>query len=549
MLIMIALTFAPASIRAQVLLAPEPQSANQNVQCQTFDNPSAPLTRLRDHYLSGRWERLLAETRALLDNCAFVPEEADRALFTESSGANTTTHRPNYARDWYLIVLATVDRDDQPLIIRYLLHDPLPYAYTTATVGVPSEPRDIRGTKVNDASTPRLVQAFLAPKKALSLETRIQVTETADPLQEQIADVAKAVFDPSVIVPLLKGLIPPSSRAAAPSSTRGPIFASISRIFPPYERAEYKYTDVIRAPAMLDADKALLLRDKFDGQVEAALKAAEGAEKAAADATKAELEIRNSTTATAQEKARAVARRDSAVATASSRVQELDLARALSASASNYLLEQRDKDCSPALYRETCWSGLGLSLKTAKETFCLERTTFCMENRADLVLLRFGEVGQPPKTTTSSTSTTVTGIPFQRLTFGTLGAYVAGASAPKDRVKVDGGKVVADPIGRAMTSVVLNFHPRFNPKAPRMETGERWRGFIGAVLTPNLGISVGAGYGFLRNLSINAGYALLVIPTLRDGDTIDAAASDGTRPFRAGAAHVGFVGLGYKFGK
>jgi hypothetical protein len=268
-----------------------------------------------------------------------------------------------------------------------------------------------------------------------------------------------------------------------------------------------------------------------------------------ADATKAESDARNSTTATEQEKARAASRLKAAIATASNRVVELDLARMLASGAQKYLRDQQDKICSPAKYEDTCWTGLSLALKTAAETFCGDNVAFCMGERDELLRLRFTEVAQPPKTTTTSTSTTLSSIQYQRLSFGTVGAYIAEASAPKDRVKVDGGKVVADPIGRAMTSVVLNVHPKFNPKAPRMETGERWRTFVGAVLIPNLGISVGGGYGFLRTLSVNAGYALLVIPTLRKADQLDAAPSDGTQPFRVGAAHVVFVGFGYKFGK
>jgi hypothetical protein len=114
-------------------------------------------------------------------------------------------------------------------------------------------------------------------------------------------------------------------------------------------------------------------------------------------------------------------------------------------------------------------------------------------------------------------------------------------------VKLDGGKLAADPLGRALNAVVLNLHPPFNPKAPSMERRERLRGFLGAVITPNLGVTVGGGYGLLRALSVNAGYALLLIPTLRSGDELNVPPSDGKRPFRSGAAHTAYIGLGYKF--
>ena len=84
------LTLAPALTSAQVLLAPDPQPANQNVKCGEFDNPAVPLTALRDDYQSGRWEKLLADTRTLLGKCAFVTESADPKLFPA-----------NYTRDWY----------------------------------------------------------------------------------------------------------------------------------------------------------------------------------------------------------------------------------------------------------------------------------------------------------------------------------------------------------------------------------------------------------------------------------------------------------------
>ena len=59
------------------------------------------------------------------------------------------------------------------------------------------------------------------------------------------------------------------------------------------------------------------------------------------------------------------------------------------------------------------------------------------------MFLKFKEVGQPTKTVTTSASTTLSGIPYQRLSFSALGAYILGATSSKDRVKVDGGKVTA----------------------------------------------------------------------------------------------------------
>jgi hypothetical protein len=226
------------------------------------------------------------------------------------------------------------------------------------------------------------------------------------------------------------------------------------------------------------------------------------------------------------------------------------LAKDLSAAANTYVAAQSTKSCSPASYQETCWSGFEAALGKARLNYCLNNANFCSAGlRDELTLLHFVNVGMAEKTTAVTASTTLASIPYQRLSFGAVGAYIGGGSASRDRVKVAEGKVVADPMGRAMTAVVLNFHQRFNPKAPRMERGERWRGFTGVILTPNLGIAVGAGYGLLRSLSVNAGYGLLVTPALRDGDVLNEAPASSTKPFKAGPAHVWFVGFGYKFGK
>ena len=52
--------------RAQVLLEPVPQGANQNRECGSFANPSTPLTELRDHYTSGRWDSVSAGRLAIV---------------------------------------------------------------------------------------------------------------------------------------------------------------------------------------------------------------------------------------------------------------------------------------------------------------------------------------------------------------------------------------------------------------------------------------------------------------------------------------------------
>jgi hypothetical protein len=189
-------------------------------------------------------------------------------------------------------------------------------------------------------------------------------------------------------------------------------------------------------------------------------------------------------------------------------------------------------------------------MDTGYDRFCAREEPFCASSERDeLVRVRFKQAATAPKTVAATASTTLSVLPSQRLSFGLVSAYIAGASTSRDRVKVDGGKLTADPLGRALNAVVLNIHRPFNPKAPSMEKSERWRGFAGGVVGPNLGVVLGGGYGFMRSLSMNVGYALLWIPTLRDDDVFGETPTDGKRPFDSGAAHTVFLGIGYKFGK
>jgi hypothetical protein len=499
-----------SSVFAQIPLVPENQPNNQQVSCGSFENPASKIATLRDFYLAGKWLELVRETKSLLESCTYRAESSDPHLFPNS--------KPDFNRDWYTVVLGTVDSNDEPLVLRYIVHDPVPYPFSSTVLDIPAARRDARGRSRVDPMIPRLVQVFLAPTKAVVLQTRIQVSETPNPVTEQIADVLKAVVDPSIVVPLLKGIVPPSRGALAPARPLGPVLASVSRVFPPFSRGEYKYTDTLRVLPVLEGDKNLLLRADLDALVEAAGQALEAAEK------------NNSPNRQLLAK-------------------ELELAKQLSAKAASYLTKSGTTACAAATYQERCWLELEVLLDEGRETFCSGEPTFCDSERDELVAIRFKKATTPPKSVVATASSTAVVVPRERLSFGVVSAYIAAASASRDRVKVDGGKLTADPIGRALNAVILNVHPLFNPKAPVMEPQERIRIFVGGVVTPNLGATVGGGYGFLRNLSVNAGYALLWIPTLREGDVLGEAPVDGTKPFESGAAHAAFLGIGYKFGK
>jgi hypothetical protein len=105
----------------------------------------------------------------------------------------------------------------------------------------------------------------------------------------------------------------------------------------------------------------------------------------------------------------------------------------------------------------------------------------------------------------------------------------------------------ADPLSGTITLGTLIFRPAgTDPKARAFPASERWTLFVGGVLTPEFGLSGGAGFNLNRKISLNAGIAFLRIDTLKAGETVGSApVSD--KPLKNGVARTVFVGFGYNF--
>lgn len=114
--------------------------------------------------------------------------------------------------------------------------------------------------------------------------------------------------------------------------------------------------------------------------------------------------------------------------------------------------------------------------------------------------------------------------PLRHLSFGLLTSVALDVYGNDQRAKVDGGKVVADPLPRALNMVVMNFSAGYQAKtSQRIVRG--WpaiRGFTGVVFSPDIGISVGASWAILHNLGVNFGYAHLFITRPENGLEIGA---------------------------
>jgi hypothetical protein len=143
---------------------------------------------------------------------------------------------------------------------------------------------------------------------------------------------------------------------------------------------------------------------------------------------------------------------------------------------------------------------------------------------------------------------TLKNVPLQRYSFGLLAAYLPWAGTKGIRVKMDDGKIVADPLKRQISMAVLNgaFQP-YDPTRFSPSNQERHRWFVGAVITPDIG--VGGGYSFLivRGLAANIGGALIAVTSPAEGETVDSVPKNPKDPFQPTVAGGLFVGASYNF--
>jgi hypothetical protein len=172
------------------------------------------------------------------------------------------------------------------------------------------------------------------------------------------------------------------------------------------------------------------------------------------------------------------------------------------------------------------------------------------------------------KPTVASGKIALENSPESHMTFGLVTAFAPKIWGDDQRVKIDGNKVTADPLPRALQMVVLNWSPWvFQSKSTRRWDADAFfRPFAGVVFEPDIGASIGASFMVLSNFGFNVGYARLFISRPEAGlelgadleerlkDTAGNTTTDfkydaETRrdPLRRGARHAMFVGLSYNF--
>lgn len=139
---------------------------------------------------------------------------------------------------------------------------------------------------------------------------------------------------------------------------------------------------------------------------------------------------------------------------------------------------------------------------------------------------------------------TLTNSPPTRVNFGAIvGGLVGRGGDP--RVKVDSNIPSLNDVKGLTTMSVVNWIPfPDEPGAQNRPFIGRLRGFAGAVLTPEVGLSVGVGVRLASTVSLVVGYIpVLRVDTLRQGDVLGETVGDVKQPTTSGRATSAFIAL------
>jgi hypothetical protein len=99
-----------------------------------------------------------------------------------------------------------------------------------------------------------------------------------------------------------------------------------------------------------------------------------------------------------------------------------------------------------------------------------------------------------------------------------------------------------------MAGVAL--HPKkYDRTQSSPSAAERFAVLVGGVITPTGGVGIGASWMVARPVSLNAGLAVLLVDTAKNGKKALDVPSDLASPLKTGVAYAWFVGANYNLGR
>jgi len=414
---------------------------------------------LTNLYRDGDWVGLQARAIEVLSR-----------LQPASTGNNTVP--PNPQQHHYIFILVSKTLSDKDELIRFMVHDPTPEAFTSRLPGI------------KKGCGARAFEILLTTHPGVEFASRYTFDQKDDPLVAEIP-TAVGLFTPGLALALYN----PENLQVMSDSLRitavrqlNDLHAVMHEIEIPFDRAS------------IGIENKVVLKDKNEVAV-AFGKATNG------------IEVRTA--------------------------RQSDCAKGLVDAARARFVSQDWSDPKKA-YSEAfkAW------VESLGEKKCDSEWSSVMATDAAL------RKAIPDWTTIKGTYK-IDNVPPRHVGFGLVTAAMVKVINNR-RAKLEENLISSDPLTGVATMVVLNWHPwGFDPRSRDMTAGERWRLFGGAMITPEIGLALGAGWGIMRGLSVNVGWSAMYIDRIRDGDELGQPPSNLDDPFEKGVGIAYFIGLGF----
>jgi hypothetical protein len=144
---------------------------------------------------------------------------------------------------------------------------------------------------------------------------------------------------------------------------------------------------------------------------------------------------------------------------------------------------------------------------------------------------------------------TLNNVPLTCLTVDAGVAVLTGPVAFHQKMKVEDGVYASDPLSYGAALAGVTFHAPFDSTSARPGWRQVVGLFVGGVAGPSAGFGVGGSFGW-KGIALNAGYALLLVPTAPDGAKPGAPASTDSNQKSQLVTRVAgspYIGVSYAF--
>lgn len=134
------------------------------------------------------------------------------------------------------------------------------------------------------------------------------------------------------------------------------------------------------------------------------------------------------------------------------------------------------------------------------------------------------------------------------INFTLVTAVLVGEFRGDEHLKMDEYVYVSDPLSRGLTMAGVALHPKkYDSSRSSPSAAERFAVLVGGAITPTGGVGVGASWTVARPVSLNAGLAVLLVSTAKNGKKALDVPADLASPLETGVAYAWFVGANYNF--